>query len=80
MNCFRQSGFITTIGLLVFLNLHVLHAECREIIFSSARDITELSAEELMSTTITSVAEKKERLFQSAAAVYVITQDDIRRS
>lgn len=50
---------------------HPLHA---------AEDLTRLSLEELMNIKITSVAKKPQRLSDSAAAVHVITKDDIRRS
>ena len=43
-------------------------------------DLTELSLEELMDIEIITVSKKEERLFEAAAAVYVITQKDIRRS
>jgi iron complex outermembrane receptor protein len=43
-------------------------------------DLAAKSIEELMDIKVTSVSKKEEKLFQSAAAVYVITQEDIRRS
>jgi iron complex outermembrane receptor protein len=43
-------------------------------------DLTGKSIEELMDIKVTSVSKKEERMFQTAAAVYVITQEDIRRS
>jgi iron complex outermembrane receptor protein len=43
-------------------------------------DLTNTSLEDLMNIEVTSVSKKEEKLFQSAAAIYVITQDDIRRS
>jgi iron complex outermembrane receptor protein len=45
-----------------------------------AADLTELSLEELMNVEVTSVAKKAQPLSGAAAAVYVITQEDIRRS
>jgi len=51
---------------------------------SAAEDVQahvlSLSLEELMEVTVTSVSRKKERQFEAAAAVHVITQEDIRRS
>jgi len=44
------------------------------------RDLTEISLEELMNIEVTSVSKKEQKLSQVAAAVYVITQEDIRRS
>lgn len=43
-------------------------------------DLTRLSLEELMNIEITSAAKKPQRVSESAAAVHVITRDDIRRS
>jgi iron complex outermembrane receptor protein len=46
----------------------------------AATDLYQLSFEEVMSIEITSVAKKSQSLSEAAAAVYVITQEDIRRS
>lgn len=43
-------------------------------------DITELSLEELLSVEITSVSKKTEKASDAAAAVFVINQEDIKRS
>ncbi len=43
-------------------------------------DLTELSIEDLMDIEITSVAKKAQKLSEAAAAVFVITNDDLRRS
>ena len=47
---------------------------------SSISDLTKLSLEELMLVEVTSVSKKKQKLSESAAAIFVITQEDIRRS
>ena len=47
---------------------------------SAATDLKKLSIEELMEVEVTSVSRRAERLTQAAAAIAVITQDDIRRS
>jgi len=44
------------------------------------RDLADLSIAELMQVEVTSVSKKQQRLSQVAAAVHVITQEDIRRS
>jgi iron complex outermembrane receptor protein len=44
------------------------------------RDLTELSLQELMEVEVTSVLRKPERRTLAAAAVYVITGDDMRRA
>jgi iron complex outermembrane receptor protein len=43
-------------------------------------ELTELSLAELANIRVTSVSKRPEEKFQSAAAVYVITSDEIRRS
>jgi iron complex outermembrane recepter protein len=45
-----------------------------------AKDLTDLSLEDLMRLSVTSVSKKEERLSDAPAAVFVITQEDIRRS
>jgi iron complex outermembrane recepter protein len=43
-------------------------------------DLTAASLEDLMNIEVTSVSKREEKLFETAAAIYVITQEDIRRS
>ena len=43
-------------------------------------DLTTKSLEDLMNIEVTSVSKKEQKLFQTPAAVYVITQEEIRRS
>lgn len=45
-----------------------------------AADIMSLEIEQLMDIQITSVSKKEQRLSDAAAAIFVITQEDIRRS
>jgi iron complex outermembrane receptor protein len=45
-----------------------------------ARDLADASLEDLMNIEVTTVSKKEQKLSQAAAAVYVITQEDIRRS
>ena len=42
--------------------------------------LASLSLEELMDIEVTLVSRKEERLFDAAAAIFVLTQDEIRRS
>lgn len=46
----------------------------------SSEDISSLSLESLMDIKVTSVSRKSERIFDTASAVYALTQEDIRRS
>jgi iron complex outermembrane receptor protein len=43
-------------------------------------DLSEASLEQLINIKVTSVSKKEQKLFRAAAAIYVITQEDIRRS
>jgi iron complex outermembrane receptor protein len=47
---------------------------------SSAEALKRLSIEQLMNVQVTSVSKRPERLSQTASAIQVITQEDIRRS
>src|ERR1700726_712011 len=44
------------------------------------QDLFTLTIEDLMNVKVTSVSKKEEKLSRTAAAVFVITQEDIRRS
>src|SRR5436190_17749555 len=46
----------------------------------AAPNLTELSLEELMNIEVTSAAKKEQKLSEAAAAIYVISQEDIHRS
>jgi iron complex outermembrane receptor protein len=46
----------------------------------ASRDLADMSLEELMGIEVYSAAKKKQRLSDSAAAAYVLTNEDIRRS
>ena len=48
--------------------------------FSDPDALMQLSLEELMNVEVFSVARKEQKLFSSAAAISVITQEEIRRS
>jgi iron complex outermembrane recepter protein len=47
---------------------------------SSPSDLTQISIENLMNVEVTSVSKKEQKLSQVAAAIFVITAEDIRRS
>src|SRR6202034_561741 len=46
----------------------------------NASDLSQISLEDLMNIQVTSVSKKEQKLSRTGAAVFVITQDDIRRS
>ena len=62
---------------LVLLPLAIPHAVRGQ---KAARDLSEASLEDLMNIEVTTVAKKEQKLSQSPAAAFVITQEDIRRS
>src|SRR3984957_6711567 len=47
---------------------------------SNQVDVTTMSVEDLMNMQVTSVSKRTQKVADAAAAVYVITQDDLRRS
>jgi len=54
---------------------------CRRAVDTpAAGNLKQLSIEDLMNLEVTSVAKEPQRLLQAAAAIQVITADDIRRS
>jgi iron complex outermembrane receptor protein len=44
------------------------------------RDLTQFSLEDLMNVQVVSVSKKEQKLAKTGAAIFVITQEDIRRS
>ena len=66
----------TALGLLVFLFSLTVNGWAS----SPVNDMTNLSLEDLMRVEVTSVSKKGEQLSDAAAAIFVITQEDIRRS
>ena len=49
-------------------------------LFAQAPDLTQTSLEDLMNIQVTSVSKKEQKTSQAAAAVFVISREDIRRS
>ena len=47
---------------------------------NSTRDLTQASLEDLLDIQVTSVSKKEQKLSHAGAAIFVITQEDIRRS
>ena len=68
---------IKQLSLLVFIISPVLSSV---LTGASADDITQLNIEELMAREVTSVSRSAQKLIDSAAAVFVVTQEDIQRS
>jgi len=64
-------------GLCLFLCIGTMAASASA---QDNQDLSSKSLEELMNLTVTSASKKEEKLLKTAAAIYVITQEDIRRS
>jgi iron complex outermembrane recepter protein len=73
------AGFAQRLFLLGFLGLFLM-ANLWAQAPQSAPDVTSISLEDLMNMEVTSVSKRAQKLADAAAAVFVITQDDIRRS
>ncbi len=69
---------------ITFLLLVSITPACRaaqtDLVSGRPGALAELSLEELMQIAVTSVSKRPEKLSEAAAAIYVITQEDIRRS
>jgi iron complex outermembrane receptor protein len=65
------------VGVMVFCCTANLFADSQH---GDVPDVTAMSMEDLMNLQVTSVSKRSQKLADAAAAVFVITQDDIRRS
>ncbi len=76
-----MAGLIVTIYLLVLNGFPRRQAAERpERGDNAALDLTELSLEDLMNVEVSSVSKKSEPISEAAAAIYVLTAEDIRKS
>lgn len=64
----------------VIIAMAAIACLCGQAAQADDRDLTDLSLEELLTIEVTSVAKKRQRVEDSAAAVFVISSEDIRRS
>ena len=69
------SGKLRQISWTVLFALLVSHAQAQK-----TPDLTQKSLEDLMNVQVTSVSRKEQRTSQTAAAVFVISRQDISRS
>src|SRR5689334_25094673 len=65
------------VGVMVFCCTANLLADSQR---TDVPDVTAMSMEDLMNMQVTSVSKRQQKLADAAAAIFVITQDDIRRS
>jgi iron complex outermembrane receptor protein len=77
----RQTGHVRAKGVSTIMGLWVALAALPPVAFGTEQDtLASLSLEELGSIEVTSVSKGAEPLHGAPAAIYVITQSDIRRS
>ncbi|MEX2301718.1 MAG: TonB-dependent receptor plug domain-containing protein [Bryobacterales bacterium] len=71
------ASFVRELWWALLLAMAPQAAVCQQ---AATGDLTELSLEDLLNIKVTSVARREQSVSQSPSAVYVITQEDIRRS
>ena len=76
LNC-RYSIVLSFFFLLAPL---VFNVDSSQLEDDAVSELLGLSLEQLMELEVTLVSKKEEKLFNAPAAVYVLTQEDIRRS
>ncbi len=76
----RRRAEPLALGLASLIAVAAAWASDADLAHKSPSDFADLSLEELSNIRVTSVSKKKEKLSEAAAAITVITQDDIRRS
>jgi len=67
-------------ALTLFFSIYRVSLARRRNSISSLPVLKQLSLEQLMDVDVTSVAKKEQKVGETAAAIFVITQEDIRRS
>ena len=94
MSTFRSiitsANLIARIGWLVFLGVSLLGGEAigqsslpplqAGPLKAEVRDLSQVSLDDLMNIEVTSVSRKEQKMSQAAAAIFVITQEEIRHS
>jgi iron complex outermembrane receptor protein len=64
---------------LAALMVHPIASQAGSLPAGAVRNLGDLSIEQLMNESVTSVAKKETRLFDSPAAIAIVTGDDVRR-
>ena len=75
-----MARMLTALRTFALLGIGLLTLPLCALAQSSGKDVSNISLDELADTPVTSVTRKQESLSRTAAAVFVITQEDIRRS
>lgn len=76
----RAARLLAALSTAVFGGSTLLADDAQTSASTNRLDVMEMNLEELMKMQVTSVSRKSERLSNAAAAIHVITQEDIRRS
>jgi iron complex outermembrane recepter protein len=77
---FLKRPLVWTFALLLHFLPITPHASASILSVKSPADLTQLSIEDLMAVEFSTLSRKARRLSDTAAAVFVITEEDIRRS
>lgn len=72
----RLFGGCVVLALVIATGMSLADAQTK----TAKTDLAQLGLEDLMNLEVTLASKREERLFHTAAAVFVITQEDIRRS
>src|SRR6266508_1215250 len=76
----KRTLYLLGLSLFLFASLPAWGETATEPAQPASSDLTEMSLEALMNINVTSVSRKSQKIANAAAAVFVITQEDIRRS
>jgi iron complex outermembrane receptor protein len=76
LNTRHTTSLARALALTAFVALLITGAAAQ----NNVVDITSMSVEDLMNMQVTSVSKRTQKVADAAAAIYVITQEDIRRS
>jgi iron complex outermembrane recepter protein len=74
-----KTGLAAALQALLVITLSFLMVT-QSVAQSNVVDVTTMSVEDLMNMQVTSVSKRTQKVADAAAAVFVLTQDDIRRS
>jgi iron complex outermembrane receptor protein len=77
-SCFRYRFFFVALSCILLVMPDFLAAQTLADAMSPS-ELKKLSVEELMSIEVTSVSRRSEKLYETASAIQVITQEDIHR-
>ena len=84
LNCARKTGHSLSIRLLKATGLFLFSLILTPLPMAAAGEpgsgLADLDLEDLMNIEVTSVSKRLEKMSQAASAIYVITNEDIRRS